>query len=119
MEWIGTSPGMRAAVAFALSSPGSSGKVFHIDDGADLCLADIVAMMREAVGQGPRLIRLPGLFTSVMSAILPRSLRDQVLGGLAVSSEAIRASGWKPVEASAAGLARTVRGAESTPGMVE
>lgn len=93
-----------SAVAFVLR--GETG-TFHVDDGAPLSVPDLIAALRASLGRKPGLFAVPGT-PSLLQAFAPR-FADQLARDLVVTSAALRARGWQPVETSAAGLARTAQ----------
>lgn len=100
---------LASAVAHLMQDAGAAGGTFHADDGVPLSLADIVGAMRVALGRPPRIIAAPRLFRAALSSLLPGWPGEQLLKGLSVSSDRLRARGWVPPETSSAGLARLAR----------
>jgi nucleoside-diphosphate-sugar epimerase len=101
---------LASAVEFALTAPDARAALFHVDDGTPLSLAEIVAAMRAALGRPAGLFNPPAALMRPALALLPQALALQLSGGLTVSSQRLADSGWRPVEGSRDGLARTVFG---------
>ncbi|WP_146144781.1 NAD-dependent epimerase/dehydratase family protein [Phreatobacter cathodiphilus] len=98
------------AVAFVLARPDAAGRTFHLADGDPLTVGQMIGAMRQAVGRPPGIVGLPAALTERLVTRLAPALADQLCRDLILDDAAIRALGWRPVESSAAGLGRMMRG---------
>jgi nucleoside-diphosphate-sugar epimerase len=101
---------LASAVEFAVTAPDARGALFHVDDGTPMSIAEIVAAMRAALGRPAGLFGASAPMLGPALALLPRGLSQQLSGGLTLSARRLADSGWRPVETSHEGLARTVLG---------
>jgi UDP-glucose 4-epimerase len=101
---------MAEAVAFVLARPEAAGRTFHLADGDPLTVGQMIGAMRQAVGRRAGIVGLPKALTERLVTRLAPALADQLCRDLILDDAALRALGWRPVESSAAGLGRMMRG---------
>ena len=102
---------LAAAATFALTDDGARSGLFHVTDGAALTVPAMIAAMRRSLGRGPGTFGLPaGLDARLVRLALP-GLYDQLGRDLVADDAKLAAAGWRPIETSAAGLARLVQAA--------
>jgi nucleoside-diphosphate-sugar epimerase len=94
-----------AAVRFALESPAALGETFIVADREAPTLAEIVTILRAAMGRRPGLVPLPpALFETALGLIGKRDLWERLGGTLVADPGKLLAAGWNPVIDTAAGL---------------
>jgi nucleoside-diphosphate-sugar epimerase len=94
-----------AAVRFALESPAALGETFIVADPHPATFAEIVTILRTAMGRRPGLVPLPpALFARALALIGKRELWERLGGNLVADPGKLIAAGWRPVVDTAAGL---------------
>lgn len=105
---------LRAGVLHALMHPAASRGTYLIADPKPVSIADIVAAMRLGLGRAPGIFTLPlAPARLALNAAGRGAVWERIAGDLVVSTAALEATGWRPVEISREGLARWMR--ESDP----
>lgn len=85
------------AIAFAMTAPGVEGKIFHVTDGRDLSLAEIVGTVRRSLGRPERLFPFPvGPMRSALKLAGRTQMAEQLFGDLIVDGSALNRAGWTP-----------------------
>jgi nucleoside-diphosphate-sugar epimerase len=105
---------LASAVAFLLERPHAQMITALVADAAPLSASEIVAKLRAGIGRTPRLIAVPGLLSPLFAALGQRQLWQSLAGRLELAPRRLAALGWRPVESSDAGLARTIKALRST-----
>ena len=96
-----------AAVEHTLSSPATARGTYLLADPGPLTVPGIVAAMRQGLGRPPGLFGVPlGPARLVAMALGKGAAWDRISGDLVVSTAALQATGWRPVETAAEGIAR-------------
>ena len=94
-----------AAVRFALESPAAVGETFIVADPQAPTLAEIVTILRAAMGRRAGLLPVPPqLFETPLAAIGKRDLWERLGGTLVADPGKLIAAGWRPVIDTTAGL---------------
>jgi UDP-glucose 4-epimerase len=99
---------LAAAVAHLVERPQAAMIAALVADAAALTVTEIVVKLRAAAGHSPRLVAAPGLLSRLLAASGQRQLWESLAGRLELAPRRLAALGWQPVEASEAGLARTM-----------
>ncbi len=94
-----------AAVRLVLESPAAAGETFIVADPQPLTFAEIVTILRAAMGRRPGLVPVPpALFARALALIGQRELWERLGGNLMADPGKLIAAGWRPVVDTAAGL---------------
>jgi UDP-glucose 4-epimerase len=104
---------LASAVAHLLDAHDARGGVFHIQDGPPLTVPEMISVMRMSLGRWPMIMTPPVALDAMLIRALAPRLAAQLADDLIIADEALRRSGWQPVESSGSGLARTVRAART------
>jgi UDP-glucose 4-epimerase len=99
---------LASAVAFLLERPQPEMMTALVADASPLSASEIVARLRAGAGRPPRLIAAPGLLSGLFAVLGKGQLWQSLAGRLELAPRRLAALGWKPVESSEAGLARTI-----------
>lgn len=100
------------AVRFALESPNAVNETFVVADPQPLSLAEIVSMLRAAMGRRPALIAIPpSLLEAPLRAIGRRDLFERLGGTLVADPSKLMQAGWRPVVDAAAEIGAMVQAA--------
>lgn len=99
---------LASAVAHLLERPQGTMITALVADAEPLTVSAIVAMLRAGAGRPPRLVAVPGLLRWLLAASGQRQLWESLAGRLELAPQRLAALGWRPAEASEAGLARTM-----------
>lgn len=98
------------AVLLALSGEQMIGRTYLVADPEPLSVAEMVEVIRAAVGRRPGLVPLPPALVRVAARLTGRAeIMDLVEGSLVVDPARLLAAGWKPALSTRAALADTVR----------
>jgi nucleoside-diphosphate-sugar epimerase len=98
---------LHAGVEHALVSPGAARGTFLLADPGPLTVPQIVVAMRDGLGRGRRILTAPLAPVRIAATLAGRRAAWQrVSGDLVVSTAAVEASGWRPVESAQEGIAR-------------
>ena len=91
-------------------APLAANETFTISDGRDVSTAELVAMIREAMGRPHRLLPVPVVLFRLAGALTGKSAAfDRLVGSLQVdSSKASTVLGWAPPYSVEQGIAATV-----------
>lgn len=85
------------AIEFATTTEGLAGRVFHVTDGRDISLREIIATIRAARGQPDRLFPVPPKVLDALLGILGKQkIADQLFGDLIVDGSLLNRAGWLP-----------------------
>ena len=98
---------LAAAVEHALTAPAPSRGTYVLADPGPLTVPEIVGAMRRGLGRPPRTFHVP-LGPARLAAVLAgrRATWERIAGDLVVSTAALEATGWQPVESAREGLGR-------------
>jgi nucleoside-diphosphate-sugar epimerase len=100
---------LASAVAHLLERPQTEMTTALVADAQPLTASEIVARLRAGIGRRPGLISMPSTLSLLFTAINRRSLWDSLAGRFELAPERLAATGWRPIESSDTGLARTIR----------
>jgi nucleoside-diphosphate-sugar epimerase len=101
-----------SAIRHALAAPSTQGDSFIVADNNAVSLADIIATLRRALNRQPRLFAVPqALFAEPLRLVGRGDLWDRIGGALVADAAKLRATGWRPVVDTRAGLAAMVQAA--------
>ncbi|HEY0918115.1 NAD-dependent epimerase/dehydratase family protein [Devosia sp.] len=85
------------ALLFLAAHPGAAGGTFPVTDGPPLSLADMVRLIRRALGRPARLVKVPvPLLRAALVAAGRAHLAEQLLDDLVIDGSALAALGWRP-----------------------
>ncbi|RKU01387.1 NAD-dependent dehydratase [Burkholderia sp. Nafp2/4-1b] len=97
------------ALRFLATRENATDGVFHVTDGRDQSVADLVAGIAAALGRSPRLVPVPVAWLRVAGALTGRRAAiDRLTSPLRIDCAQLRALGWVPPFSVEQGLARTV-----------
>jgi len=103
-------PNLEAAVMHALTSPAATRATFLVADPEPLTLPEIIAAMRGGLGRPPGLLNAPvGVLRVAARFSGQANIWERIAGDLIVSTTALEASGWQPVETARQGITRWMR----------
>jgi nucleoside-diphosphate-sugar epimerase len=98
------------AIQFVLSAPMAKGETYVVADPHPLTLPEIVAALREAAGQPPRVFGFPSYLLENGLRLLGRQDIWHRLGGaLVVNPAKLMSAGWRPPVETTIGLEKVVR----------
>jgi nucleoside-diphosphate-sugar epimerase len=98
------------AIHFVLEQPAAKGETYIVADPAPLTLAEIVGALRTGAGRRPGLLPVPPPLIALAARVMGRAEEWQRLGGSQVAEPGkLLAAGWKPIIATASGLAALSR----------
>jgi UDP-glucose 4-epimerase len=101
---------LTSVIQFAMRSPATRNETYIAADLDALTLAEIVAVLRAAIGRSPRLLHLPPRWLANMLRMIGQDDSWQRLGGSLVARPAkLMAAGWRPALDTRAGLAAMMR----------
>ncbi len=101
---------LRAGVQHAVTSPSVSRGAYLFADPKPVSVSDIVAAMRLGLNRAPGIFTLPLAPARLALKVAGRgAVWDRIAGDLVVSTAALEATGWRPVEIGREGLARWMR----------
>ena len=100
-----------SAILAALSHPAAANQTFLLRDGEDLSTAELVRVIRQALGRPSRLLPVPpALLGGALRLIGRGGMADRLLGSLAVDDTKIRGRlNWHPPATPAQALAEAVK----------
>lgn len=85
------------ALIFLATAPGLGTSTYHIKDGEPMSLPHLVALMRRAHGQSPRLFHFPEALVKVaLRALLGERRCEQLTGNFRIDDSSLRSAGWEP-----------------------
>lgn len=95
-------------IVVCISHPRAASEAFMVSDGEDVSTPELVRRLASAVGQKPRLVRVPvGCLRAVAAVVSKSAVVDRLTGSLCVDiSKARGVLGWAPPVAMAEGLRR-------------
>ncbi|WP_175922320.1 NAD-dependent epimerase/dehydratase family protein [Burkholderia latens] len=97
------------ALRFLATREDATDGVFHVTDGNDQSVSDLVAGIAAALGRSPRLVPVPIAWLRAAGALTGRRAAvDRLTSPLRIECVRLRALGWTPPFAVSEGLARTV-----------
>lgn len=80
-----------SAILAGLTHPAAANETFLVRDGTDLSTADLVRLLRRALGRPPRLLPFPaGLLAAAARLVGQAGLADRLLGSLTIDDAKIR-----------------------------
>lgn len=86
-----------SAIAFAVAAEDIEGRIFHVTDGRDLSVREIVSKMRIGAGLAPRLLPIPPALGKVPLVLAgKKQMAEQLFGDLIVDGSALNEVGWRP-----------------------
>ena len=102
---------LASAVCHGLSSDAVRGGTFLVADGAPVTVPEIIGALRQGLGRNPGVVRLPiraaewglRMFGQANAA-------DRLFGDLIAGTQALRATGWTPLEDTLTALRDSMRG---------
>jgi UDP-glucose 4-epimerase len=98
---------LASAIEHALVAKVCGRRVFLVAEPGPLTVPEIIAAMRQGLGRGPGIFRLPEPLLRAGLAVLGlNQLMDRLAGDLIVDTSAFEATGWQAREMAADGLAR-------------
>ena len=99
------------AIRFVATRPEQTTGVFHVTDGDDLSVADMIRGLARALGKPARLLPVPASWLRAAGALTGRSAQiDRLTNPLRMDSTRLREGlGWTPPTSVTQGLANTVR----------
>jgi nucleoside-diphosphate-sugar epimerase len=99
------------AVLASIRVPNAASQTYLVTDGADVSTPELVRVLAQALGVGPRLFPFPpSLLTLAASLLGKREEAARLLRSLQVDSSRIRRElGWRPPHTMEEGLAETAR----------
>jgi nucleoside-diphosphate-sugar epimerase len=105
---------LTSAILFAMRSPAAENETYLVADLDALTLAEIIAVLRAAIGRSPRLFPLPQRWLAGVLRLIGQDDSWQRLGGSLIASPAkLMAAGWRPALDTRQGLAAMMRPAQS------
>jgi len=102
---------LASAVAHVLEQTRTGVITALVADAQPLTVSEIVAGLRKAAGKGPGLFAMPRTMAMTLALLNQRETWNSLAGRLELAPTRLSAIGWRPVEDSGAGLARTMTGA--------
>jgi UDP-glucose 4-epimerase len=103
-------PNFGSAVLHALESPRTARSTFLVADPGPLTTPEIIAALRRGLGRRPGMFNLPLAPLRAIAQLASLSAAwDRVASDLIIDTSALEATGWRPVETAAEGLARWAR----------
>jgi nucleoside-diphosphate-sugar epimerase len=97
------------AIQFALEDGRATNETFIVADAETISVADIITILRTAVGRRPALIPVPPrLMALAFSLIGQREKWDQLAGSLVAPPTKLMAAGWRPAVDPQSGFAALV-----------
>lgn len=104
------------AVMFCLERPETLNRTFIVCDKEPITLADMFAILREAIGRNARLISIPPWAVRAVIGVLGRiSFWDRIGRELVASSAALQEVGWVPQVETRSGLRAMMIKADKMP----
>jgi UDP-glucose 4-epimerase len=104
---------LTSAIHFAMQSRAAENETYLAADLDALTLAEIIAVMRAALGRSPGLFRLPQPWLAGVLRLMGQDDSWQRLGGSLIASPAkLMAAGWRPDLDTRQGLAAMMRPSE-------
>jgi nucleoside-diphosphate-sugar epimerase len=98
------------AVEFCLDGPATLNQTFIVSDPEPITMPEMLATLRAAAGQSPRLFWVPpAAVKAIVVAAGHRQLWDRIGRNLVASSAKLRAAGWSPQVETKAGLSAMVK----------
>lgn len=99
------------ALRFLTTREETTEGVFHVTDGDDQSVADLIAAIAAALGRSPRLVPVPVAWLRAAGALTGRRAAvDRLTSPLRIECTHLRVLGWTPPFTVDQGLARTVAG---------
>lgn len=104
------------AIHFVSVNPGPTGGIFHVTDGDDMSVAELVQSIAEASGRRARLMRVPVRFLRLIGRMTGKmEVVERLTSPLRLdSSRLTEVLGWQPPYTVRDGLAATVRYMEAS-----
>ncbi len=103
---------LASAVLHAIVKPEPGAGPYLVADDEALTLAEILGALRHGLGRPPGMFKVPQRPIEVALRSLGRAGDlERLTGNLCVSTEALRATGWRPPVSIREGLAAAIRGA--------
>ncbi|MDN7181224.1 SDR family oxidoreductase [Caballeronia sp. SEWSISQ10-4 2] len=99
------------AIRFVATRSEPTDGVFHVTDGDDLSVAQMIRALAQAFGKPARLLPVPASWLRAAGVLTGRSAQvDRLASPLRMDSSRLRTGlGWRPPTTVAEGIARTVR----------
>ena len=99
-----------AAITFALADARATNETFIVADPQAVSVAEIITVVRDALGRGPGLVRVPpAVFAAPLGLIGKRDTWQRLAGALEAPPAKLIAAGWRPMTDTRAGLTALVR----------
>ena len=99
-----------AAVRFALEDARAVNETFIVSDPDALSVAEVISMLRTALGRNPALLALPpGLMSMLLALIGQRESFERLAGTLIAEPTRLLAAGWRPLVETKAALGEMAR----------
>ena len=99
-----------AAVRFALEDARAVNETFIVSDPDALSVAEVISMLRTALGRNPALLALPpGLMSMLLALIGQRESFERLAGTLIAEPTRLLAAGWRPQVETKAALGEMAR----------
>ena len=108
---------LESAVVHALTSERIVRGTFLLADPGAPTVPEIAAAMRRALGRAPMVLKVPLAPARLAARLAGKAAAwERIAGELVVSTAALEATGWRPVETAAEGIARWMRDAGARDG---
>ena len=99
-----------SALLFALDNPSTVGEIYLVADQNSFTLAEVVAMLRKAVGRRSGMFNVPPIIINFVLTLLNRSELWARLGeSLIVDTAKLQALGWRPTSDTYVGIVAMMR----------
>ena len=107
-----------SALCVPVSISGNSVGVFHVTDGEDFSVAQMIRALAQAFDKPARLLPVPASWLRAAGALTGRTAQvDRLTSPLRMDSTRLRTGlGWTPPTTVAQGIARTVRAFQEARG---
>lgn len=103
---------LTSAIQHVLNDARTAGATYIVADEKPVGLADILAILRAALNRNPRLFALsPAFLSSALKVCGHSDVWERIGGGLVADAAKLRATGWRPVIDTKAGLAAMAQAA--------
>jgi nucleoside-diphosphate-sugar epimerase len=99
-----------SAIRFLIEQSGPRNETYVVADPAPVTFAEIILILREALGRPPRLLNVPPwLLTTALRLTGQSSLAERIGGTLVADAHKLRMAGWRPAVDTKRGLKEMIR----------